>query len=120
MHIHHVPKPRRVIGFVGLVAAALSIATLLSSSAAAPAPTYTVVRACPRGAPVLSLDNPAPGDVLPTGDIVFSGVALDPAATGSAGITRVDLFLGDRDAGGVFLGSAIPGYGTGATALWQT
>jgi hypothetical protein len=57
---------------------------------------------------VLQLANPNPGDLLPTGDIIVSGVAFDPAATSGPGIERVDLFLGQRDAGGTFLGSAVP------------
>jgi hypothetical protein len=120
MHITHVPKPRRILGFVGLVAAALTISTMLSSTAAAQSATNTSV--CPGGVPILTLDNPNPGDVLPTGDIVFSGVAFDSTTSSSAGtgITGVDLFLGNRDAGGAFLGSAIPGSGMGGSKTWQT
>jgi hypothetical protein len=58
---------------------------------------------------VLQVANPGPGALLPSGDIVISGVAFDPAATEGAGVTRVDLFLGDRDQGGLYLGSAVPG-----------
>jgi hypothetical protein len=59
--------------------------------------------------PVLQLSNPSPGAFVPAGEIVISGMAFDPAAIEGAGVTRVDLFLGDRDQGGLFLGSAIPG-----------
>ncbi len=59
--------------------------------------------------PVLQLANPAPGDLLMSGDYIVSGTAYDPAAATGAGISRVDLFLGSRDAGGIFLGSAVPG-----------
>ena len=59
--------------------------------------------------PVLQIANPAPGALVPSGDIMISGAAYDPTATEGAGVTRVDLFLGDRDQGGLFLGSAVPG-----------
>src|SRR6202040_3256628 len=66
--------------------------------------------------PFLSVGNPNPGDDLIPGDYFISGSAYDPAATSGAGITRVDFFLGERDQGGTFLGSAIPGNVSGGTA----
>jgi hypothetical protein len=75
---------------------------------AAPASAQTS-QACQSGSPVLQVGNPNPGDVLSQGDYIFSGVAFDPAATDGSGITRVDLFLGDRDSGGLLLASAAPG-----------
>jgi hypothetical protein len=60
--------------------------------------------------PVLSIANPAPGNTIIAGGLVISGEAYDPnAPQGSSGISRVDLFLGERDQGGTVLGSAIPG-----------
>ena len=59
--------------------------------------------------PVLGLSNPSAGDLLNTGTVVISGIAYDPAATSGAGVDKVDLFLGNRDAGGLFLGTAMPG-----------
>lgn len=61
--------------------------------------------------PVLSLGNPGPGDTMLAGDLFISGSAMDPAAatSGNSGVERVDLFLGRRDQGGIFLGSATPG-----------
>jgi hypothetical protein len=50
-----------------------------------------------------------PGALVPSGDIVISGVAFDPIATEGTGVSRVDLFQGDRDEGGLFLGTAVPG-----------
>jgi hypothetical protein len=70
----------------------------------APVGTVTASRC-----PVLSLDNPNPGDRLLEGGYVVSGLAYDPTSTDGAGVSRVDFFLGPRDDGGVFLGSAIPG-----------
>jgi hypothetical protein len=61
--------------------------------------------------PVLSVANPSPGDTVTAGGLVISGTAFDPAATQGAGISRVDLFLGERDQGGTILGSATPGEG---------
>jgi hypothetical protein len=59
--------------------------------------------------PVLSVANPSPGDTLVPGGLIISGTAFDPAAKQGSGIARVDLFLGERDAGGTILGSAVPG-----------
>ena len=59
--------------------------------------------------PVLSLANPSPGDTLIPGGLVISGTASDPAARQGSGVARVDLFLGERDQGGTFLGSGVPG-----------
>jgi hypothetical protein len=59
--------------------------------------------------PIVQLANPSAGDVLPVGDYQVIGTAYDPAATSGSGISHVDLFLGSRDTGGVFLGTAVPG-----------
>jgi len=59
--------------------------------------------------PVLQVDSPGPGDFLPSGDHVISGTAFDPTAADGGGVARIDLFLGHRDTGGIFLGSAVPG-----------
>jgi hypothetical protein len=93
--------------FGGLFAATLVVAALVVvNTAAAPAQA-----ACGSGAPVLQLANPNPGDVLPTGDLIISGVAFDPNASTGSGISRVDLFLGQRDSGGLFVGSVAPSQG---------
>ena len=55
--------------------------------------------------PFLQLANPSAGDVLPTGDIIITGSAYDPAAMSGAGIDRVELFLDPRENGGLFIGS---------------
>lgn len=95
---------RRWVGAIG-VASGIAI-LLLSLSAPAGAQQ---VPTSPTDWPVLQLANPAPGALLASGDYIVSGTAYDPAAASGAGITRVDLFLGSRDDGGVFLGSAVPG-----------
>jgi len=56
--------------------------------------------------PLLNLANPGAGDQVSEGDYVVSGVALDPV-TRSA--TSVDFFLGTRDSGGLYLGTATAG-----------
>jgi hypothetical protein len=94
----------RAVGVIGIAATTAFVLMALSGSVAAqPAPTT------PSEWPVLELANPGPGAVLSPGDYVISGMAYDPAATAGTGITRVDVFLGSRDAGGMYLGSAIPG-----------
>jgi len=95
-----------------LLLAGLSFASLPAGAQTAPAAT-TSGTVCP----TLSLANPSPGDNLMPGGLVISGEAFDPAApAGTAGIQRVDLFLGLRDQGGTILGSAVPGATTGENA----
>ncbi|MBV8715154.1 MAG: hypothetical protein JO020_01665 [Chloroflexi bacterium] len=74
-----------------------------SLSAALPAGAQSLQ---PQPCPALQLDNPNPGDTLMPGTVVISGIAFDPAATVGSGVSRVDFFLGERDAGGLYLGSA--------------
>ena len=107
---------RRAAGLVTLVLVGASVAMMASPSAAEPLAVVT----CPGGAPVVQLANPGPGDVLSQGDYIVSGVAFDPAASQGAGIDRVDLFLGDRDNGGVFLGEATPGQNSGNPRSFET
>jgi hypothetical protein len=54
------------------------------------------------------MDNPNPGDTIMPGGYVVSGIAFDPTATIGSGVSRVDFFLGLRDAGGLYLGSVLP------------
>jgi pyruvate/2-oxoglutarate dehydrogenase complex dihydrolipoamide acyltransferase (E2) component len=59
---------------------------------------------------VVTIDSPGAGaELSPNGNVTVSGVAYDTTATGGAGIDRVSVFLGDRDAGGVFWGDATLG-----------
>ena len=102
MRALHLLKRRSLVS-LGVVLATAALLTGLSGIAVAQQqPTITPW-------PVLQVANPGPGALLPSGDIVISGVAFDPTATEGAGVTRVDLFLGDRDQGGLYLGSAVPG-----------
>jgi hypothetical protein len=96
-----------------------------SSVAGAPAaPTTTGPSTAPvtapavaiSSAPVLQLGNPNAGDTLLLGDYIVSGLAYVPGLGQSAGVDRVEFFLGSRDAGGTFLGSAVPGQNSGLSA----
>jgi hypothetical protein len=56
------------------------------------------------------LQNPQPGDTLVSGSsVVMSGIAYDPASTSGPGIASVRIYLGDRTAGGLSLGTATLG-----------
>lgn len=97
----------------GPVAASVTILALVVVNTAAPvgaqtAPSTTSPLTCLSTAPVLDLANPRAGDVLSTGDIVISGDAFVPSAAPLTGVSRVDLFLGSRDSGGLFIGSTVP------------
>jgi hypothetical protein len=99
---------RHVVGAASLsctsILAALSLTSIPVGAQTAPAPV-----SAPQSCPVLSVGNPNPGDNITAGGYVISGEAFDPAAQAGAGISSVDLFLGPRDQGGTFLGSAVPG-----------
>lgn len=58
--------------------------------------------------PYIAVNNPSPGDVLAVGGLVIQGKAFDPAASPeqATGIDRVQVFLEDRDRGGMYLGDA--------------
>lgn len=85
------------------LAAATMLLSLGLTAAASPVETTTT-----HTRPVLELANPAAGDVVLNGDYNISGIAYDPAANDGGGVSRVDLFLGNRDEGGLFLGEAVP------------
>jgi hypothetical protein len=80
----------------------------------APAPAVSGSPAAVTGAtgtqPVLRVDNPKSGDLLPVGDTIINGVAFDPGApAGTSGVDQVTIFNGRREAGGRFLGSGTTG-----------
>jgi len=112
---------RHVLGAAALSSSlmfgALSFASLPVGAQSAPATSMATSMACPN----LTVGNPNPGDNLMPGDLVISGSAFDPSAPdGASGIARVDLFLGLRDQGGMFLASAVPGEGTVNPRFWST
>jgi len=92
----------RAFVVVGVLASAAVLASLSGAAFAQQAPPTSPW-------PVLQIANPGPGSVVSSGDYWISGSAYDPTSTQGSGVSRVDLFLGDRDEGGIFLGSAVPG-----------
>jgi hypothetical protein len=95
----------------GTPAAVPSIGVSGTSVPAASLPASSTTTTSANGCPVLSLANPNPGDTMTAGNMFISGQASVPGGSSSSGVERVDLFLGARDAGGTFLGSAVPGTG---------
>jgi hypothetical protein len=65
---------------------------------------------------VLDVGNPTPGTTILRGALGVSGTAIDRAASSGSGIDRVDIFLDNRDTGGLSLGTAVPG----PDGTWQT
>jgi hypothetical protein len=87
------------------------IALRLLSGGAVVATVMTVIAAPASAAvttpvaPTVDVATPHPGDFLRRGSDWVLGVACDPNASANdstAGIARVQVFLGDRDAGGSF------------------
>ncbi len=86
-------------GTVSRIAIAGAVVAVLMTVIVVPAGAAPV----PLKAPRLDVANPLSGDHLRRGQNWIAGVACDPDAPindDTAGIARVDLFLGDRDAGG--------------------
>src|SRR5919197_1251448 len=52
----------------------------------------------------LQIDNPHPGDPLSAGKYEVSGRATDSAAQSGSGIDRIQVFLDNRDFGGIQIG----------------
>ena len=54
------------------------------------------------------IDSPGAGAVIsPGSNVIVQGVAYDATSSIGPGIDRVSVFLGDRDAGGIFWGDAL-------------
>ena len=93
----------RSLGLLGplSVAAALSFGTLPALASQAAPGDCSPIR--------FELSNPDPGARIEIGDNVIQGIALDTDAPGGmAGVDRVEFFLGNRDHGGMHVGTAIP------------
>jgi hypothetical protein len=89
-------------GLVAFAAPAEQAATATATPGASCVPP-------PQGV-VVTIDAPNPGAVLsPDSNVVVTGVAYDAASTSGPGVDRVTVFLGDRDAGGIFWGEAMLG-----------
>jgi hypothetical protein len=79
--------------------------TTTPATTATPSTTTTMV------SPVAStitfqVGNPSPGDTIHAGGYAIQGVAFDKSAQSGSGIDRIDVFLDNRDSGGVLLGQA--------------
>ena len=83
-------------GIVLRIATGVAVVAVLTTLIALPASAAVT----PTVAPVVSVADPAPGDYLRRGQTWVSGVACDPNAPltdSTAGIARVQIYLGDRD-----------------------
>jgi plastocyanin len=54
----------------------------------------------------LAIGNPSPGEQQVPHTIVMNGTAMDETAASGTGISQIQAFLGNRDTGGRFLGTA--------------
>jgi len=83
-------------GIVVRIATAGAVGAVLLTLVALPASAAVT----PIAAPMVNVANPSPGDYLRRGQNWVAGIACDPNAPMSdltAGISRVQVFLGDRD-----------------------
>jgi hypothetical protein len=56
--------------------------------------------------PMLVVSNPAAGDFLRRGRYIIEGVAYDEAARTGTGVDQVTVYVGDRETGGLYAGTA--------------
>jgi hypothetical protein len=76
-------------------------------SVAEPQPAEAVA---PQGSSIyLDVANPSPGGFVHAGAYAIQGIAFDSAADSGPGIDHVDIFVDNRDAGGVLVGHATLG-----------
>jgi plastocyanin len=88
------------------VALALGMGLPSVPAAAQPLTQTSPVAATPADCVIqLSVANPSPGGQEIPRSVEISGIANDEAATVGNGISHVQAFLGNRDTGGLFLGS---------------
>jgi len=101
------PTPQAIITCVGASQTGAPAAPMAQPGQATPVPglSQPSILAGSSQGPVLSLGNPAANDVLAHGAYSVTGLAYDPAATSGSGISQVSFFIGNRDAGGIALGS---------------
>jgi hypothetical protein len=92
-----------------------STTTTTTPSTTTTTPSTTTAEVAPSGSTVsLDVGNPSTGDTIHAGGFVIQGVAMDRSATSGNGIDRIDIFLDNRDEGGMFLGQA----GFSQTNMW--
>jgi hypothetical protein len=68
----------------------------------------------------LSVAKPSAGDQEIPRSLVMSGTALDGTTTSGTGIAQVQAFLGDRAAGGTFIGAASFAPSGGLLGAWSS
>ena len=86
---------------------AIGVATGALAVVALALPVSADVSGHDPGGPILIVQNPSPGDVIPRSKQYWFGIAYDPAAKSGIGVDRVMVYAGDRDAGGYWLGTAV-------------
>lgn len=98
---------KRARFILALAALALGAVPAASAAQAAPAVDCDSFADGQQEVPIVMVTSPAPGTVLPAGPLTIQGAALDCHADSGIGISRVSVFLGKRDAGGLHLGDAV-------------
>ncbi len=92
--------------FLRLCGPAVAAAGLILGTVPAFAQSTTTTTPCSNIR--FELANPSPGSMLEPGGLVIQGIAVDQRASSGVGIDRIDFFLGNRDEGGVNVGSTVP------------
>lgn len=95
----------------GLVVLALSLGTVTAAAQTSDddSDPNDGAAGTPTSALYLDVGNPSPGDSVHIGRYVIHGIAFDRAAEVSPGIDHIDIFLDDRDSGGVVIGHGMLG-----------
>jgi len=83
--------------------------TTAPSTTTTPATTTTTTTMPMTGNIMLTIGNPEPSATILSGNYSVEGTAWDQSATSGNGVDRIDVFLDNRDNGGLFLASAQPG-----------
>jgi hypothetical protein len=86
---------------MGIVAIGLSLGTMSAS-----AQTDEDEGSAPTSTLYLDVGNPSPGDSVHVGRYQIEGIAFDRAADAPPGIDHIEIFIGDRDSGGMLIGRA--------------
>jgi len=106
------PQPASVTVKTGCLTIGISPSTGALAVGTTTVP-QVAVRAGGQG-PILLVGNPNGGDTIPHGTYLVYGAAFDPSSPNGGGVSEVNFFLEPRDAGGLHLGSTVPGQlGTG-------
>lgn len=99
-----------VLALAATGAGSVASAAPAPQSAATPTATSTTTCVTPSQGIAVLISAPNPGDVITPGlNVTVSGIAYDTGATTDPGIDRVSVYFGDRDAGGLFWGTAALG-----------